>query len=159
MPRAAIDQLPAEMGDALELVVPEIPAQLHLDEATRGGRVRPVWANGFANSTSGFSGSDDITIAIVDGGVDDSHTDLAGRLEYWKDYTADNDPAPIDISQHGTHVAGSAFGTGAAFGVGPGTLHYTDSGNLAGVAANHFYISMMHVPATSLLFQEDATWL
>src|SRR5205085_9605216 len=123
MPRAAIDQLPAEMGDALELVVPEIPAQLHLDEATRGGRIRPVWANGFANSTNGFSGSDDITIAIVDGGVDDSQTDLAWRLEYGKDYTADNDPAPIDFSQHSTHVAGMTFGIGAVFGCGPGMLY------------------------------------
>ncbi|HXC52051.1 MAG TPA: S8 family serine peptidase [Candidatus Limnocylindrales bacterium] len=159
VPRAAIDTLPAALGASLRLVAPDLPVQLHLDEATRGGRVRPVWANGFAGSTSGFSGSADTTIAIVDGGVDDSHTDLAGRLEYWKDFTTDAEPTPRDIGHHGSHVAGIAFGTGASFGVGPGTLHYTDSNNLAGIAANNFFISMVHLPPGSVLFQEDATWV
>ena len=157
--RSAVQSLPGALGSSLVLVVGDRPAQLHLDEATRTGRVRPVWASGFAGSAAGFSGSSDITIAILDTGVDDSHTDLAGRMEFWKDYTADLEPTPRDIGQHGSHVTGIALGTGAAFGLGPGTLTYTDSGDLTGVPPGSTFLSMVHLPAVSLTFTENATWL
>jgi hypothetical protein len=159
LPRAAVESLPAAMGEALVSVAADHPVQLHLDGATRSGRVRPVWASGFAGSGGGFAGNSSITIGILDTGVDDSHTDLAGRMEYWKDYTSDLEPSPRDIVQHGTHVAGIALGTGAAFGVGPGTLTYTDSGDLTGVPANSGYLSMIHLPAAALTYTQSAAWL
>ena len=159
LPRASVESLPAAMGASLVVVVEERPLQLHMDEATRTGRVRPVWASGFAGSGTGFSGDSNITVAILDTGVDDSHTDLAGRMEYWKDYTTDAEATPRDIRQHGTFVAGIAVGTGAAFGVGPGTLTYTDSGDMTALPANGFFASMIHLPAVSLTYTQDATWL
>src|SRR5262245_15078422 len=157
--RSAVESLPGALGSSLVLVVEDRPAQLHLDEATLTGRVRPVWASGFAGSAGGFSGSSDITIAILDTGVDDSHTDLAGRMEFWKDYTADLESTPRDIGQHGSHVTGIALGSGAAFGLGPVTLTYTDSGDLTGVPPGSAFLSMVHLPAVSLTFTENATWL
>jgi subtilisin family serine protease len=157
--RSAVEALPGALGSSLVIVVEDRPMRLHLDEATRTGRVRPVWTPGFAGSGGGFSGNSNITIAILDTGVDDSHTDLAARMEYWKDYTADVEPTPRDIGQHGSHVTGIALGTGAAFGTGPGTLTYTDSGDLTGVPTGSFFPGMVHRPAVSLTYTHNATWL
>lgn len=157
--RAAVPGLAARMGASLLIVVEDQPAQLHLDQATRTGRVRPVWVPGFAGSVPGFDGNSNITVAVLDTGLDDSHTDLSGRNEYWKDYTSDLEATPRDIGQHGTHVAGIAVGTGAAFGVGPGTLTYTDSGDMSTLGPGSGFLSMIHLPATSLTFTHNATWL
>ena len=159
MSRQAVETLPAAMGAALLLVGADQPAQLTLDEATQTGRVRPVWSAGFADNPSGFHGDANITIAIIDSGLDESHPDLAGRQEFWMDYTADAEPSPRDINQHGTHVAGIALGTGAAFGPGPGTLPWTDGGNLTTSPAGSLSPSPIHLPSVNLDFTSIATWL
>ena len=76
-------------------------------------------------------GSSDVTIAIVDQGVDYEHPDLQGAFGSvkGKDFVdSDSDPAPESTSDeyHGTHVAGSAAavsdnGTGIA-GISNSTL-------------------------------------
>lgn len=156
LPGSALDALPASMGNSLLVVAEQTQAELHLDEATRTGRVRPVWARGFAGASNGVSGTDNITIGIVDSGVDDSHADLSGRNEFWKDYTTDAEATPRDVGQHGSHVAGIALGTGAAFGAGPGTFKYTDSGDLTGIAANSAFISRIHIAPPSLSVTSNA---
>jgi cysteine-rich repeat protein len=118
--------------------------RLHLDEATRTGRARPTWAAGFAGSPGGFSG-DGVAIAIIDTGLDGTHPDLAGRMIGWKDYTTEAEATPIDRRGHGSHVAGVALGSGAAFGVGPANLHYTDQGDLSATPAGGFVESPIHV--------------
>lgn len=66
----------------------------------------------------------DVTIAVIDTGVDYTHSDLGGCLgENCKviggyDF-GDNDPDPMDDQGHGTHVAGIAAGNGALKGVAP----------------------------------------
>lgn len=160
LPLKAVEALSARMGSSFVAVAAESPVKLHMDEATRTGRVRPVWTSGFAGYPSGFSGNTSTTIAIIDTGVDESHTDLNGRLEYWKDWTSDLETSPRDIIQHGTHVAGIACGTGAAAGANTNTLYYTDSGDLTGVASGNFYPSPIHIPAgLSVAFSSTATWL
>ena len=159
LPAASVDALATAMGSSLLVVAEEAPAQLHMDEATRTGRIRPIWAGGFGGQANGLSGTSDITIGIVDSGVDDSHTDLNGRLAYWKDSSGDNEANPRDVGQHGSHVAGIALGSGASFGVGPGTLRYTDSGDMTGVAANAFFIAPAHLPAATVTVTENSTWL
>ena len=106
----------AAMGASLVLVAEPKPMVLHMDMATRTGRVRPVWAPGFAGNPAGFDGDTTITIAIIDTGVDATHIDLAGRQAYWKDFSSDGFASPADLIQHGSHVAGIALGTGAASG-------------------------------------------
>jgi len=157
--RGLVQQIPGRMGPPLVAVIGDRPLQLHLKEATQNGRVRPVWVPGFAGSSSGFSGNTNITIAILDTGIDDSHTDLSGRQEYWYDYTDDNEATPRDIVQHGSHVAGIALGTGEAIGASPTQVLYTDSGNLSGVSVNSFYPSPIHIPAGSAILNSTATWL
>lgn len=52
-------------------------------------------------------GSSDVTIAIVDTGVDYTHPDLEGKVVKGKDFI-DNDDDPMDENMHGTHCAGIA---------------------------------------------------
>jgi thermitase len=64
------------------------------------------------------TGSDSVTIAIVDTGVDLFHPDISGKLKSGYDFVNDDD-TPQDDHGHGTHVAGIAAaktdnGTGVA---------------------------------------------
>jgi hypothetical protein len=158
IPLGKLKQIATKMGQELVLIDGPKAAQLHMRIATQTGRVRPVWANGFAGSPSGYDGDSSISIAIIDTGVDDSHTDLAGRNVYWHDYTADHQSTPRDIIQHGSHVAGIALGTGASLGTGT-TLYYTDSGSLSGVPSGSFYPSVIDFPSVATTWNSTATWL
>jgi len=157
VPLGRIKHVAAVMGADLVMVDEPGPAQLHMRIATQTGRVRPVWAAGFAGS-SGYDGDSSISIAIIDTGVDDSHTDLSGRNIYWHDFTADAETAPRDIIQHGSHVAGIALGNGSSLGTGS-TLYYTDSGDLSGVPNGSFYPSVIDFPPVATTWNSVATWL
>src|SRR5262249_5617788 len=61
--RGELARLAASFGPSLLVVHAPRQIELHLDEATRCGRVRPVWAPGFAGAASGFAGAADTTIA------------------------------------------------------------------------------------------------
>ncbi|QCV55125.1 peptidase S8 [Thermoactinomyces vulgaris] len=52
-------------------------------------------------------GSSNVTVAIVDTGVDYNHPDLQGKVIKGKDFV-DNDDDPMDENMHGTHCAGIA---------------------------------------------------
>jgi hypothetical protein len=159
LPLGKVTALTALMGDSLVQVEEVRPAELYLDNATRTGRVRPVWAAGFAGNASGFDGDSNITIGIVDSGVDESHTDLNGRRAFWHDYSADGSANPVDVVQHGSHVMGIALGTGAAAGAATGSLLFTDSGNLTGVGNGSFFPSPFNLPATpSVTVNIVSTW-
>jgi subtilisin family serine protease len=153
-----VNSLPSLMGAELVLVQEAKPVILHLDVATRTGRVRPVWASGFAGNPAGFDGADTITIAIVDTGIDASHPDLSGRQVYWHDFTSDGNSSPVDIIQHGSHVAGIALGTGSMSGSGTGTLYFTDVGDLSSVASGSFYPYPFGLPSASVTFSSTAQW-
>lgn len=158
LPLGKIHALAASMGDALVQIEEDRPAVLHLDQATRTGRVRPIWAAGFAGNVSGFDGDTNITISVLDTGVDGTHMDLNGRNVFWEDYTTDNEPSPFDLIQHGTHVAGIALGSGASAGVPTGNLLFTDEGDLTGVSAGSFFPSPFGLSPVSTTVNLVATW-
>ncbi len=158
IPLESAVRLPALLGPSFLAVLADRPVVLDMDEATRTGRVRPVWAAGFAGSPSGFTGNSGTAIAIIDTGIDGTHTDLAGRMVYWKDWFGAS-PTPVDYEGHGTHAAGVAAGSGAVAGVSPTTLRITDSGDLTSVSAGSFQVWPMHLPAGSVSLSMTATFL
>ena len=56
-----------------------------------------------------------VTVAVLDTGVDADHPDLAGVIDEMKNFT-DSDNGMADAVGHGTHVASTIAGTGAASG-------------------------------------------
>ncbi|MEW2487030.1 S8 family serine peptidase [Streptomyces sp. NPDC048411] len=71
----------------------------------------------------GYDGSN-VKVAVLDGGIDATHPDLAGQITEAVDFT-NNPSGPVDGHGHGTHVASTIAGTGKASnglrrGVAPG---------------------------------------
>ncbi|HEY1536684.1 MAG TPA: S8 family serine peptidase, partial [Polyangiaceae bacterium] len=164
LPRASLVALSRELGPALHFIAASHPVVPLLDEATRTGRVRPVWGANFAGGSLGFQGNPNTTIGVIDTGFDDTHPDLNGRSAGFKDYSADAASAPRDVQGHGTHVTSIAVGSGAAFGVGPGTLRYTNSGDITSFSSGSFLPGAIHTPGyftggTSLTVSAVAVWL
>ncbi|MEU8075699.1 S8 family serine peptidase [Catellatospora citrea] len=62
---------------------------------------------------AGFDGTG-VTVGVLDTGIDATHPDFAGQLAAVRDFTGGNDPT--DDVGHGTHVASTIAGTGAASG-------------------------------------------
>jgi len=158
LPLGAVEGLPRLMGGSFVAVLGDRPVKAHLDEATRCGRVRPVWVPGFAGSLFGFLGNVNDVIAVIDSGVDDSHADLSGFKEYWKDWTSTNAANPEDPCGHGSHVTGIAVGKGYMAGSDAGTLYYTDSGDMTTLPSNWFWMSPIHIYASNTTFSSTAGW-
>lgn len=159
IPLKDVGELPSVMGNSLLGVVEGKPLQLHLDEAGKCGRVRPVvWNAGYDGNQTATNSK--ITIAVLDTGIDGSHTDLNGREEYWKDWTSDDHPSPQDQGHHGSHVTGIACGTGASAGASPSTISFMDLGTFP---LSGFYLSPFHIPIcvgtfnwTSTMYWDDS---
>ena len=158
IPLDRIAALPKLLGSTLVRVQEAQPMTLHMDTATQTGRVRPVWAAGFAGNLAGFDGDPSITIAIVDTGIDESHPDLNGRRVFWQDFSSDALASPADLSQHGSHVAGIALGSGAAAGSATGTLSFTQTESLSGVASGGFRHNPIELPDGAVTVTLTATW-
>ncbi|MFE9689148.1 S8 family serine peptidase [Micromonospora sp. NPDC005806] len=62
---------------------------------------------------AGFDGTG-VTVGVLDTGIDASHPDFAGHIAAIRDFTGGNDPG--DTVGHGTHVASTIMGSGAASG-------------------------------------------
>ncbi len=95
---------------------PLYPQQWHLADAN----VQPAWAAGYTG--------DQVTIAIVDDGLQHAHPDLSAQYKSagsWDFNGNDNDPSPVKLigpngDYHGTAAAGvaAADNDGASCGVG-----------------------------------------
>jgi len=123
-----------------------------MDEIPSDPRFAEQWGLAAIGAPAAWSittGSADVTIAIVDTGVDLTHPDLDGKIVPGWDFV-NNDADPQDDNGHGTHVAGIAAaesnnGIGIA-GVSWGArimpikvLNSSGSGSYADVAAGIVY--------------------
>ncbi len=124
IPRGHVAMLPTVMGSTLVQVERIASLTPYMDLASQTGRVRPIWRTGFAGDPNGFRGDSETTIAFVDQGVEGTHPDLAGRCAYWRDFSDDNEPSPIDYDGHGSLCAGVALGTGQSAGPDNGGLSF-----------------------------------
>ncbi len=120
--------------------------------------VRPyVW------DTLGYEGDSGTTIAILDTGVDDIHSDLSGKVSYWKDFIGADVSAGGDLyvtatdkNGHGTHCSSIAVGSGAAGGTAStvevtGTLGVSTT--LAGGSGYVVYIEVESTGTVTVDFQ------
>lgn len=64
---------------------------------------------------AGYTGAG-VTVAVLDSGIDDTHPDLVGRVDARRNFTTDSDLPEDDLDHtgHGTHVASTIAGSGAA---------------------------------------------
>ncbi|MEU5948924.1 S8 family serine peptidase [Micromonospora sp. NPDC047465] len=81
-------------------------AKVTLSDSVRQIGAPEAWA-------AGYDGTG-VTVAVLDTGVDADHPDLKGRVLAAQDFTDSGDPR--DWHGHGTHVASTIAGTGAASG-------------------------------------------
>lgn len=101
---ATRDQLD-QMSDnpAVDQIWPDLPVHTMLDVSVPLVRAPRVW-------DAGFTGQD-VTVAVIDTGIDIEHPDFEGRITETTDFTGEG---ADDNNGHGTHVASAAAGSGAA---------------------------------------------
>ncbi len=157
IPLRQVPGLPARLGAALLQIEEAKIAKSFLMQATRNGRARAVWSSTF-NGSTGYDGSSNIAIAILDSGVDSSHTDLSGRRVYFEDYSTEALSSAADYNGHGTHVAGIATGTGSVGGSGSATFYFSEHGDLSGVGSGSFLAGVLPLTAVSTTWAATAKW-
>lgn len=74
-----------------------------VEESVKQIGVAPLWDEGYTGKG--------IKVAVIDTGVDETHRDLEGKIIETKDFTGEGFR---DATGHGTHVATTILGTGAA---------------------------------------------
>jgi hypothetical protein len=128
---AAVDGLTATTAlssvDGVAAVVRKAGAATTWRQLTTSPAVDKVWLDGLrkpsldrsvpqigapAAHEAGFTGTG-TRVAVLDTGVDASHPDLAGKVGAARNFTEEPDG---DMVGHGTHVASTVAGTGAASG-------------------------------------------
>ncbi|HEY8452295.1 MAG: S8 family serine peptidase [Micromonosporaceae bacterium] len=113
-PDAAMAEVVAEAG--IEKVWLNEVLHIELDESVPQIGAPVAWADGLDGTG--------VRVAVLDTGVDATHPDLAGKVVARLDFTGTS-PLAVDGHGHGTHVAATIAGTGAASdglrrGVAPG---------------------------------------
>ncbi|WP_444948828.1 S8 family serine peptidase [Micromonospora ureilytica] len=122
---AALNSDKSSLGAVWETVTTTGPAGARLDAA---GGVERIWLDGRRRVTldhsvpqigapaawaAGFTGAG-VSVAVLDTGVDATHPDLAGKVAEARNFTEVTDAR--DMVGHGTHVASTIAGSGAAAG-------------------------------------------
>ncbi|MEM7035189.1 MAG: S8 family peptidase [Chloroflexota bacterium] len=106
--------------DEVEYIWADLPVRAYLDRSIPTLGVPEVWSENVTGSG--------IKLAIIDTGLDRNHPDFAGRVVATRSFIAGEGPDD-DLNGHGTHVAGTAAGSGVKSGgtyrgVAPDALLY-----------------------------------
>ncbi|WP_406423155.1 S8 family serine peptidase [Streptomyces sp. NBC_00873] len=126
-----------KLADGIKKLWLDRPVQVTLDQSVPQIGAPEAWADGYDGTGT--------KVAVLDTGVDPNHPDVAGRVKKTQNFT--DDPDAVDHHGHGTHVASTIAGSGAASGgkykgVAPGAdlyigkvLNNAGSGPQSGVIA------------------------
>jgi subtilisin family serine protease len=111
-----VDSSRARLADGVTVWLNE-KVRATLDESVAQVGAPQAWARGYDG--------DGTTVAVLDTGYDPNHPDLVGRVAGARDFSGVSETA-VDGHGHGTHVASTVGGSGAAAdgdrkGVAPGT--------------------------------------
>lgn len=91
-------------------IIPMINASTEMTGAKKARQDYGVTGNRDGNETS-YS-SNDVVVAIIDTGIDNTHVDLdGGKVIGWRDFV-NNNATPYDDNGHGTMVSSIVAGTG-----------------------------------------------
>ncbi|MFE6495325.1 S8 family serine peptidase [Streptomyces sp. NPDC057748] len=124
-----------KLADGIKKLWLDKPVHVALDQSVPQIGAPEAWAAGYDGTGT--------KVAILDTGIDPDHPDVAGRVKKAQNFT--DDPETVDHHGHGTHVASTIAGSGAASGgrlkgVAPGAdlyigkvLNTAGSGSESGV--------------------------
>ncbi|TDN87768.1 S8 family serine peptidase [Microbacterium sp. BK668] len=96
------------LGGGIEAIHLDGKVEATLDSSVPWTGAPEAWAQGFTG--------DGVTVAVLDTGYDDTHPDLAGRVLPDSASFVPGEEVAWDPNGHGTHVASTIAGTGAAGG-------------------------------------------
>ena len=99
------DRAPASLAADGKRVWLDGKSRVNLDQSVPQVGAPTAWEDGYTGAG--------VTVAVLDSGYDPTHPDLAGRVAEAKDFTGTS-PEAVDGHGHGTHVASTVAGTGAA---------------------------------------------